>query len=577
MNASKVLRSAILMYTAAVGPVFAQADVSGADPGQHSGEPFALRSGSYFSASGTAAKKRPPAPSLQGVTGDFAEALDTIRRNHVSRPKTADVTRDAIDSMLKALDPHSNYFTPDEFRDLLGEHESEYSGIGTTIAGFRQNGEWGTYVLATFPGSPAARAGLRFGDRIVEVDGVDIRTVSSEEARNLVRGRRGSVVKISFERNGSIQTAAIRRDVVHQASVPRGTMLSSGVGYIDLTAGFSNATAAELETALKDLRQRGVNSLVLDLRGNEGGILEAAIKCAEKFLAAGRTIVSQRGRTTFDTRVWRSANPAPDKMPMVVLVDENSASAAEVLAGALQDNDRAIILGQKTFGKGLVQNVLRLPDSSGLTLTAARYFTPAGRSIQRDYSDGSLYGYFNHKTPAAGIGRPIYAARTLTNRTVYGGDGITPDELTEKPRMTRAQADLQDPVFFFVRSLVNGETASAFSSEEARRQFVLGEPGITREMMELFGRYTTGEKWDLNEGFIASERTAIERQIRYMATLAASGTEGARRTLIADDPEIARAVRLLPKAAELARAAAAIGRTALKQKDSPSRILDELR
>ena len=227
------------------------------------------------------------------------------------------------------------------------------------------------------------------------------------------------MVRMTVERvaSGRLETIEMKRDRVFQPTLPNYFIVRDGIAYIDLSEGFSHTTSAEFAAALKELHRRGMTSLILDLRNNSGGILDQAIKVAEEFLPAGSAIISQRGRSIIDNREWRSANRNPEKLPMVVLVNDQTASASEVVAGALQDNDRALILGQNTFGKGLVQNVVGLPMGSGLTLTTARYFTPSGRSIQRTYTGTGMYDYFNHRTsggtPTPGPHRPATTRRAM--------------------------------------------------------------------------------------------------------------------------------------------------------------------
>ncbi len=430
-------------------------------PNTQSQDPFALSVGRSFTASGSSrsAGDKPAAASKELISADVEEALSIIKQNYAGKGRVApdSLIASSIDSLLKVLDPHSNYYDAAEFQELLGEHSSEYSGTGSSIAGFERDRQIDTFIVSTFPNSPAAKAGLKFGDKILAVNGRSVRGESPDMVRDLVRGKRGTLVRITVERPGMPSPIAfeLRRDVVHEPAVPTGFFVSGKVGFIDLTNGFSNSTFSELENALTELHRQGMLSLVLDLRGNGGGLLDQAVKVAEKFLPSGSVIVTQKGRTTADSRTWRAGKPRYETLPLVLLVDENTASASEVLAGALQDNDRAIIVGRKTFGKGLVQSVLDLPQGTGLTLTAARYFTPTGRSIQRDYSETGLYDYFNHRGPAVDIDKPHYAARTLTGRTVHGGDGITPDAAVPGTDLTTAQLQLLDRIFLISRDYLN--------------------------------------------------------------------------------------------------------------------------
>lgn len=498
---------------------------------------------------------------------DLAEAMEIIRRNQIDGGgiDTNDLTKSAITGALRSLDPHSNYFDAPDFRELLEEQQSEYSGIGATIANYSIGGELATYVVATFPGSPAAKAKLGFGDKILTVDRVNAIGLGSDEVRDKVRGGRGTIVRLTVQKaaTGSVESVDLRRNIVPQPSIPDYYMLRPGVGYIDLSTGFSYTTADEIGRSLKDLHAQGMTSLILDLRDNPGGILEQAVKVAEKFLPEGAVIVSQRGRFRIDNRIWKSANKNVETMPIVVLVNENSASASEVLAGALQDHDRALIVGEKTFGKGLVQSVFNLPYASGLTLTTARYYTPSGRSIQRDYSDGSLYDYFGHKKPNGdNTSRP--ESRTTTNRTVFGGDGINPDELVKAANLSPIQNALIDPLFFFTRDVIAGKVKGL----ENQKMSAVVKPGsrispadstLSDRLLEEFFSYAGKEKaWSIPRSTLSSERDFIKMRLRYNLVMAGYGSIPAIQVLVEDDPQVAKAVEALPRAQQLALAASKV-------------------
>ena len=563
MTLRKCLCFVSLLSILAATPVYTQDTEITQRPRSTPEDPFEVTQGSSFFASGSGVSRRRPV-TKEAVASDFAAALEIIRNNHADgrRLRSESLTSSAITSMLKTLDPHSNYYDANSYQDLLGEHQSEYSGTGMSIAGYKRNGAVETYIVSTFPDSPAANAHLRFGDRIVAVNGQSVSGQSPDSVRDRVRGKRGTLVRLTLERadNKAVETVELRRDRVHQPAVPNGHLLRPGVGYIDLTGGFSNATLTELETALKDLHRQGMASLVLDIRGNGGGILEQAVKVAEKFLPAGSTIVSQRGRYADDSRTWKAGNLRAETMPLVLLVDENTASASEVLAGAFQDNDRALIVGEKTFGKGLVQSVLSLPYGSGLTLTAARYYTPSGRSIQRDYADVGLYDYFNHRNATAEIERSVYAAKTITNRVVYGGDGITPDAISKEEKLSRLQISLLDSLFFFAREFVNGRVkdpdgGSLTAHQRIRRQIVFGEATVTDGMIDLFAEFAANENSKFTPVSLISERAFMKDMLRYNLAMAVFGLDSANRAKIESDPEVRQAIEALPKAARLMIAA----------------------
>jgi carboxyl-terminal processing protease len=378
-----------------------------------------------------------------------------------------------------------------------------------------------------------------------------------------VRGPRGTNVRIVVERaaTGMNETIDLRRDRVVQPTIPDFDMLRDGVGYIDLSEGFSLTTAAELDRVLEELKGRGMRSLVLDLRGNTGGVLDQAIRVAERFLPAGSTIISQRGRASEDNATWTSVNPSPLNIPLVVLVNERTASASEVVAGALQDNDRALIIGRNTYGKSLVQKVLELPSGAGLTLTTARYYTPSGRSIQRSYVSGNLYDYFNHHD----AGRDAAEKRTVTNRPVFGGQGITPDEVIDGERFNPKRAALVDPIFFFVRNIIRESMRTA-----ARPSLDLSPSEIDGTYMPRFRSYAAGKLWSIRAETLDSESTYIAQQLRYHLSLAAVGPKEAVRVRNEFDKEIATAIDALPRANALAESARRIMNPAQKKKPAGS-------
>jgi len=531
-------------------------------------DPFKIKPGSSFAASGSSPNIQKPVidTERERIVSDMAEALDLIRK-HYAGGKSSDqssLVKSAIESSLHSLDPHSNFFDAQEYSSLLEEEQSEYSGIGATIVNYERNGERDTYVIATFPGSPADRAHLRFGDKILLVDDKPAIGKDSIDVRDEVRGKDGSLVRVKVEHaSGAVETVDLKRTVVPQPSIPDYYMLRPGIGYVNMSEGFNYTTSGELANALRDLHRQGMTSLVLDLRENPGGIVEQAVKTAEQFLPAGSVILSQRGRYRIDTRVWKSTNKVADNVPVVVLVNENTASASEIVAGALQDYDRAIIIGEKTFGKGLVQNVINLPYGTGLTLTAARYYTPSGRSIQRDYSRLSLYDYFTNRTDLLEQDKVKFEAHTVTNRKVYGGDGIMPDERVANLGMTTQQSALLDPLFFFTRELITGgvkgfEKYNVPAGAKVGRRLAEGEISVPEPLVDAFINYTTAEKANMSTQELKDQRGFIRTRLRYNLAMSAFGSIAANQILLEEDPQLAKASEALPRAQQLEASAAKI-------------------
>ena len=531
-------------------------------------EPFKIASGSSFSASTPQTKEIASRnfgePKIGGnvISADFADALAVIGKNHVDgkRLDYRELTKSSLTAMLRTLDPHSNYFDSAEYEELLTDQQSEYFGIGASIVNYQKDGVFDTFVTSVFPDSPAFRAGLRFGDKILAVNGKKVTGKNSAEVRDRVRGKKGTIAELTVERaeTNKVETVEIRRNRVPQPSIPDAYLLRQNIGYVDMTEGFNYTTMEELNVALADLHEQGMKSLILDLRGNPGGILEQAVRVAEKFLPAGSTVVTQRGRLSIDNRIWKSGNKSAETLPLIVLVDEGSASASEIVAGAMQDYDRALIIGENTFGKGLVQSVINLPYGAGLTLTTAKYYTPSGRSIQRDYSNGNIYDYFNHKVNLTEKEKNKLAGKTVTGRTIYGGDGITPDEIVKNAGLNQSQTALLDPLFFFTREIAGGrvkgfENYKINTSIQYGHRIRTSDYPVSDELFTAFKKFTAVNLiWTELKGNLDAQKSFIKTRLRYNLATAAFGSVTANQVLIEEDAQVAKAVEALPRAQQLA-------------------------
>jgi carboxyl-terminal processing protease len=513
--------------------------------------------------------RRMPGIGTAAVAQDFSEALSVIQEHYVEGNKIDfnAVYKSSIMGMLRVLDPHSNYFDKEEFDEMKTDQRSEYFGIGASIQNYVIGESVETYVAATFQNAPASRAGLRFGDRIDAVDGLSMHAKSSAEVRDKIRGPRGSHVKLTITHasTGKSDIVEIVREAVPQPSVPDAYIIRPGVGYIDMTRGFNYDTAEGLQSALDFLHARGMNSLVLDLRNNPGGFLEQAIHVAETFLPAGQLILSQKGRNGMNDHTYDSRNPDPDRTPLVILVNDYTASASEIVAGAMQDHDRALIVGQTSFGKGLVQSIIPLEYGAGLTLTSAKYFTPSGRLIQRDYSDGGFYNYIYRGGTLRDKdeqGKPVGpASRTDTGRPVYGGGGITPDEAVKPQLLTNIQGRLRDPIFFFSRDVATGRVSS-LDKYKVDRAIEFGHDleatdyPMNDAVFNAFKDFVARDaNWKTFTPVLDRNRPFIEQQIRFQLATAAYGTVSAVQVLTKEDPQIAKAIEVVPRARDLAMAA----------------------
>ena len=506
------------------------------------------------------------------IESDFGEAIKVIQENYVEGKKLDYnvAFKSSIIGMLRSLDPHSNYYDRDEYDELKTDQRSEYFGIGASIQNYVIGEQLDTFITATFHGSPASRAGLRFGDRILAVDDNKMTGKESLEVRDKIRGPRGSVVNVTVERAADkrVETVAITRDVVPQPSVPDAYLLKPGVGYIDMTRGFNYSTTDELREALETLHSRGATSLVLDLRNNTGGFLDQAIRVAEVFLPFGQRILTQKGRNGLRDQTQESRNKSADSIPLVILINENTASASEIVAGAMQDHDRALIVGETSFGKGLVQSIIPLDSGGALTLTSAKYYTPAGRLIQRDYSGGGFYDYYTHGgskrlDPKTGESKPAGPEKkTDTGRPVYEGGGISPDETVKARTITAAQRRLLNPIFAFARELVNGRMAGLgeykvpgsidFDHELRADEFPVADP-----VFEAFKQFVAGvPQFKVLGSTVDRNRSFIELQLRFNIVTAAYGRVMGERVFIStDDQQVSRAIASLPRARDLAMSA----------------------
>jgi carboxyl-terminal processing protease len=567
---------ATLLLLAVSLPAFVIAQQSGAQP-QAPNAPGTRRPAPADggSASPNARARRPrPTDATEGLEADVAEALTIIQDNHVdgSKVKYDEVFKSSIIGMLRTLDPHSNFYDAKEFEEQRADWRSEYYGIGATIGDRKIAGSTDTYILATFEATPAFRAGLRFGDKITEIDGKPVKGKASGEVRDMLRGPRGTTVRVSVERasNGQKDTVEITRDAVPQPTVPDAYFIKPGVGYIDMTRGFNYTTAEEFISALQYLRSNGMTGLVVDLRNNGGGILDQAKTVAEQFLAHGQTILTQKGRGTRGMqRELVSDNRRPDPTPLVVLVNRGTASASEIVAGAWQDHDRAIIVGETSFGKGLVQSIMPLEYGTALTLTTSKYYTPSGRLIQRDYSNQSYYDYIygrvNGTQDEAGAEKPKgNETHTDTGRPIYGGGGIAPDESIKARTLTPPQVRLIDPIFAFAREAVNGRVPGVPQGfkvggmPEFERNVETGAFEVDDKVYKAFKEFAIanyGEELKLTDAQLDRGREFIARQLRYDLTTAAYGSVKATQVLMFDDPQVEKAIESLPRARDLAATA----------------------
>lgn len=359
----------------------------------------------------------------------FNEVLHQVQERFVDQKSPSDLYKMAIDGMLEELgDPHTSFMSSEDYGKLMVQTQGEYGGVGMEIG---QRDGWIT-VIAPLPGTPAERAGLQAGDRVVEIEGKTTRNMADDEAVKLLRGPRGTPVNFKVMREGISEPAPYRivREEIRLRSVPAAYMVDNTIGYAELTS-FSERSTDELRKNLNDLKSKGMKGLILDLRRNPGGLLDQGIYIADMFLDRGDAIAETRGRVANQNQKAVASDPDEyPNLPIVILVGPGSASAAEILAGALQDHDRALVLGRTSFGKGSVQQLIPLANRNYLKMTTARWFTPSGRSIQRPYGIGATHANgeeVDDSTAAANDTTKKPAFKTDGGRIVYGGGGIHPD------------------------------------------------------------------------------------------------------------------------------------------------------
>jgi carboxyl-terminal processing protease len=491
------------------------------------------------------------------IKDDYNRAVSLVSEYYAGRADYDRLRKGSILGMLRSLDPHSAYFDRKEWEDFQNDQRSQYFGIGSTIA--QRNGK--VYILSPFNGTPAHKAGIRFGDQIIEVNGESTEGWTSQMVSSKLLGPGGTRVTVKLQRLGLPQPIelTLTRAAVPLLSITNVFMLSNGVGYIGLTRGFNTTTDGEMRRALSELQQQGMTSLILDLRDNRGGYVDQAFRVSNYFLHRGQKVLSMRGRTAaFPSNDFIATNPNPDGHPIVVLINRYSASAAEIVAGALQDHDRARIVGENSFGKGLVQTVFTLSDGSGLTLTTGHYYTPSGRLIQRDYSNTSFYDYYLRSGDKDAVHR-TEERRTDSGRVVYGGGGIEPDVEVKFPASElRLQRLWVEPVFQFARALAAGQIPglSEYKVDHDADHFHRLEPNdyvITDKVMAAFKSFLRQQKeLKTDESRVDKDADWLRVQIRSELVTAAYGQELARQVLLERDLQLRQAIAEVPKARAMA-------------------------
>ena len=469
------------------------------------------------------------------VEQNYADKLD---QDHVDKI----IYDGAIPSMLHVLDPHSNFYDPKAYAQMREDQHGRYYGVGMHIQPqVNKDGVQRVIVIDTFDGSPAFKSGIRPGDAILTIDGKNADGMDSLAVSNLLKGSKGTHVTVQMLREGQDKPISfdLVRDEIPRPSVDLADFVRPGIGYIHVTQ-FMETTSHEVGDALAKFGP-GLQGLIIDLRGNPGGLLNEAVAMSDKFLTKGDIVVSQKGRSFQDVVYRANRGEQGKRYPIIVLVNRNTASAAEIVSGALQDHDRALIVGETTFGKGLVQTVFQVAENTGLALTTYHYYTPSGRLIQRDYNGVSLYDYYYVRKDAKPADKTnLEVKQTDSGRTVYGGGGITPDEKIETPRANPFQNNmLSHGVFFeFMKRYLAKHTVSKdFTVDDA----VLAE----------FKNSLKTDKVEFSDAEFNTNTAWLKTNIRSQIFISQFGANAGFKVARDEDPTLTKALTFMPEALAL--------------------------
>ena len=490
---------------------------------------------------------------LQKKMKEYTELLSAVTTWSAEEITPDKAVYASVDGMLRSLDPHTSFLEPKEYSDMQDRQKGTFFGLGILVT--KRNDQ--VTVTPPHEGTPASRLGVRAGDFIAEVEGVPTDDLTLDEVVKRLKGPKGTTVNIKIRRVGMKEPIplTIVRAAIPTNSISNVLMIRPGVGYIRVKD-FTSTTVRELDEAIEKLQGQGMQKLVLDLRGNPGGLLDAAVGVSDHFLEKGQMIVYTKGRTPDSAQEYT----APGKhekfdLPLVLLVNRGSASASEIVAGAVQDHDRGLVVGETSWGKGLVQSVYTLQYGAGLALTTSKYYTPAGRNIQRDYS--SVYDYYMADEAENGPEVPLAQReqfKTATGRTVYGGGGITPDVIVKHPKLARTTQLLE------VRSAIFNY-AVEYAAEHPD---LTKDLAITPVMVEAFIHHAVDHEIapesDIRDALQnVEDRKFVERALKAEIVAAKYGYDASYPYRLQGDAQVEKALEVFPEAQKLATLAAARG------------------
>lgn len=499
--------------------------------------------------------------NTEALLKNFTEVLAIVQARYVRPVKSDELVESSVRGLLRTLDPHSSFFATTDYSRLQEEQQGKYYGLGITIRAESPGSGRVLVVEPPAPGTPAYKVGMKAGDIISKIEGqpIDDWDLNEDVIPNL-KGPKGTKVNITIERPGEPQPIelAVERDEIPLFTIKYAFPLRPGIGYIRIDK-FSETTSRELDEALKKLDQANLKGLILDLRDNPGGALSQAIEVSDRFLEKNQVIVSTKGRQGREPHEYRAPRGRKYLYPMVVLINQNSASASEIVAGALQDHDRALIVGETSFGKALVQTIYPLDGNRGLALTTGKYYTPAERLIQRDYSNG-FYDYFYSRAKVESKNRE--ERQTDGGRTVYGGGGIAPDHEVTLQRNSKLGRLIDRRNLFneFVNKLNSGEIKSDVNYQYSARDLTAEQRNRLRDELQisdqtllLFKEYMQEKKLVFGDEEFETSKDIIRNRLKQDLYSTILGDREGYRIALELDSQVQKAVELIPQAQTLAQ------------------------